>query len=327
MKWAFRIATGVRSGAGHVVRCEALAQNLDAQITVFADPDTSSFEWNANLCDALKTEARAESADELLLACREKHIDAVLVDSYSIPKDVVERLAQFAFTAAFRDSTYMGPENLSICIWPSAANSRAAIGGLRYAPLSARFAELRKRLHVAHSDPISNLRVLVSFGQQDSANRTATVIEALQNLDRPVHATIVMGARAVHLEKIRAITTELDSVEVIVSPKNIEDYYLSHNLAIGAPGVSQMERACCGLPTILIPQNKTQTILAVEWADSGLAFSVPPVAKEITAKIASLIACPTEIRRIRRNGMAAIDGQGAKRLADKLTGYAKGTLT
>jgi spore coat polysaccharide biosynthesis predicted glycosyltransferase SpsG len=322
MRWAFRIATGVKSGAGHVARCASIAQVMDATITVFTDPDATNFQSTSRVYDGIETEARPDSADELLSACRAERYDAVLIDNYAISDSIVAHLTQGTFTAVFRDSAVGGAESISVSIRPAAVDGSNVIGGLRYAPLAGYYAELGTRAAVGHPKPVSPVRILVSFGQRDSANRTASALRALALVDCPCHVTVVLGAEALHLEEIRMMTAELNSAELAIAPPHIEELYLRHDIAIGAPGVSQMERVCCGLPTILIPQNNAQMPLAEEWASEGMALCVPPIFEEIAKAVLRLIEDPAEAERIRHNGITAIDGRGAERLAGKLLDHA-----
>ncbi len=49
--------------------------------------------------------------------------------------------------------------------------------------------------------------------------------------------------------------------------------YGTFDIAIGAPGVSQFERACCGLPSILVAQSERQEHLVRAWGETGAVLS------------------------------------------------------
>jgi spore coat polysaccharide biosynthesis predicted glycosyltransferase SpsG len=94
--------------------------------------------------------------------------------------------------------------------------------------------------------------------------------------------------------------------------------YKQTDLAIGAPGVSQFERACCGVPTILIAQNERQEALCGAWAATGAAMQCGPKPANVAAALKRLVSDSTEVRTMRERGLSVVDGQGAARLAAAL---------
>ncbi len=91
------------------------------------------------------------------------------------------------------------------------------------------------------------------------------------------------------------------------------------DFAIGAPGVSLLERLCCGLPGMILCQNLGQAPIARAAAASGaVVLSEAEGAQALADDIAPLLADGARRAALRALGLALIDGRGALRLAEAL---------
>ena len=95
--------------------------------------------------------------------------------------------------------------------------------------------------------------------------------------------------------------------------------YPQADFAIGAPGVSLLERLCCGLPGMILCQNRDQAPIARTAAASGaVVLSEADNAQALADDIAPLLADGARRSALRARGLALIDGRGARRLANAL---------
>ena len=100
MRWGFRVATAPDMGAGHILRCLALADSLGDPVTVFTDDEHG---WSDCIAAAGCREVREHSADSLNTfadAARSGTLDAVLVDGYRFRDDDVTAVAACVFASA-----------------------------------------------------------------------------------------------------------------------------------------------------------------------------------------------------------------------------------
>ena len=92
-------------------------------------------------------------------------------------------------------------------------------------------------------------------------------------------------------------------------------FYKNSDIAIGAPGLSNMERLAAGLPTLLIAQNKYQNDLIQNLVKDGYSFMAKNSFYSIKKEIINMISSREKLRDISRKGTKLIDGKGAERIA------------
>ena len=315
MLWILRVATDRRFGAGHFVRCRALAQAFTQAPIVAVDPDyphqNEIMRWSSGII----VESQPESAELTLNAIFSKQADAVVFDSYVVAEEYCKQASTKGFCAVFRDGMPYGSESVTVDPSPGASAGPRVLAGPAYMPLDAQF------ITSAHVEILSREgppRILVSFGARDTANRTELAIESLKRVRQPLHATIVMPATAIHRERIRSLVAGSSSFEVIDPGPITQRFYQMFDIAIGAPGVSQYERSFCGLPTILLAQNAKQELAVSIWAQSGAAVA-GAAEPDAIANILSPLLDDLSLREVlAARGRLMVDGQGAKRLAVNL---------
>jgi spore coat polysaccharide biosynthesis predicted glycosyltransferase SpsG len=327
LRWAFRVATDPRAGAGHVARCHALAAALTGPIALYADPgggdERRSFEWAGTVA----REKSVTSMELALAALAERRVDALVVDSYSIDPSALARAAAIGFTAAFCDGPPYGPETVTVDASPGGLARGNVLAGPRYAALPPIYAQLcaslRKR---PMSDPPA---ILIAFGARDGAHRAATAVQAIALLRRPVAAMIALSAASPGYNHIVAAARGERRIEIVTDPPHMHLLYREFDLAIGAPGISQFERACCGLPSVLVAQNTRQEPLAAAWDTTGAAARSSATPSAIANIVDDLLAHPLRLARMHDRGRRLVDGRGAHRiaefLAERLTSRMSGT--
>ncbi len=110
-------------------------------------------------------------------------------------------------------------------------------------------------------------RVLVSFGGTDPAGATVRALEALGVAKLRAAVDVVLGTDNDNMGRIRQLAAELDPQAVVhVSVDDMAGLIGSADMAIGAGGVSALERCCLGMPSIIITIADNQHKLAAELA-------------------------------------------------------------
>ena len=95
--------------------------------------------------------------------------------------------------------------------------------------------------------------------------------------------------------------------------------YEQADFALGAPGVSLLERMCCGRPGVILWQNPNQASIARTVAANGaVVLSEAEDAQALADDIAPLLADGARRAELRARGLALIDGRGPRRLAEAL---------
>ncbi|MGH8459379.1 MAG: UDP-2,4-diacetamido-2,4,6-trideoxy-beta-L-altropyranose hydrolase, partial [Nevskiales bacterium] len=191
--------------------------------------------------------------------------------------------------------------------------------GARYALLRQEFAQLRQTLRERDG---RFGRLLLFFGSGDPGNYTALALEALALLGRsdpPVD--VVIGGGNPHRAEIEQRCSRLPQACLHIDAPNMASLMVEADIALGAGGSSTWERACLGLPSIVIAVAENQRELTAAMADQGALVQLPVegLAPEIVADaINGLAREPERLRKMARISGELVDGHGADRVCREL---------
>lgn len=139
-----------------------------------------------------------------------------------------------------------------------------------------------------------------------------------------VTVTVLINPQAPHYHDVLAFcrkssewVTQFDFVE------NMAEVMCSHDIAIGAPGTTSWERACVGLPSIVVPIADNQRQTAKMLAKQGIAECVE--LDDIDEKlIPALVKLTAPSNSYRAAGLKACDGLGVRRVVAALESIENG---
>ena len=165
-------------------------------------------------------------------------------------------------------------------------------------------------------------RVLVAMGAADPANATGAVLDALA--DRPdLIVTVVLGSGAPHLVRVAGqVEARGKAGELLVQYGDMAGLMARHDIAIGAGGMSGLERAAMGLPALTVTLADNQLLAASALHASGAARLIgdaraPGWASAIIPALEA-VAAPDVRIAMARAGLDLVDGRGAARVAGAL---------
>lgn len=314
--WGLRVATDPADGAGHAVRCAALAAALPGRVRLFVDPGPLPPAL-ASMAPPVVVEA-APGATDRLEAALAGDLDAVLIDSYRVGEAAVARIARRRPCAVLRDGVPKGAEQVAIDPSPIAAAEDGRLSGPAYAPLAPAIVRARRAMAQGREVRASGDRrhLVVAFGVRDSADATGRTLDALAPIAEDLRITVLIGSAAPHLAKIRQRIAALGDARLLIDHPDVAGLYGEAELAVGAPGVSQLERLCLGVPTVLLPQRALHGPLIDAWVAAGAALT--PTHDDLAATVRRLALDRTLAQALTDRGQALVDGRGAERLATAL---------
>lgn len=157
--------------------------------------------------------------------------------------------------------------------------------GAEYALLRPEFYEYAK--NYVFSPDIKN--IFVFFGGIDSAGMTLKTIKILRNYP-DIHTHVVVSEHCADWQEISQISSETPYFTLYSYVDNMAKLMASCDIAIGAGGTTQWERACIGIPSIVtsIANNQVKACQDlslkkyIEYADKdNLAYSIDNFIKNI----------------------------------------------
>ncbi len=167
-------------------------------------------------------------------------------------------------------------------------------------------------------------RIVISFGTSDPGKATLRVLAALQRVTHPVRIDVLVGRLCPHLGEIEAAISNDTRASLAVDPVSMAQHFVDADIAIGAPGMTAWERACLGLPSIVIPVVDNQVDNAAALERHGAVTVLPVVervtAEEIAVALTSLLGQPARWQAMSAAAAKVADGDGAKRVSRAMVG-------
>ncbi|MGF1864658.1 UDP-2,4-diacetamido-2,4,6-trideoxy-beta-L-altropyranose hydrolase [Enterovibrio norvegicus] len=329
-------------GSGHIMRCLVLAKALtdDSHSVYFAclpqTGDLISFieergfevirlsgvshpkqpDGNADYATWLQ---RSEDLDALDFIERVKSADLVVTDHYGIgllwESNVRNHLQCdiFAIDDLLRqhDADYLLDQTLGRT--QEEYNSKGVVMvGSQYALLSPQFHTIREiALDEREIMPLEP-KVLVSMGGVDEPNATLRVLKALVG---KVDATftVLLSPRSPNYNEVQQWCTRYHQVIHIDFTENMPEMMASHHIAVGAPGTTSWERACLGLPSIIIPLAENQKTISEQLVKykAAIAITLDDIESSILESYDLLLQ---DWKKYVANNFSLCDGRGIKRI-------------
>lgn len=348
MKIAFRVDASNHIGTGHIMRCLALANLLrkhSHSVDFSIKPqkgDLISFVLAKNFSvNYLKETATLQSAvhgidcssyqkineynDAADFINQNKTADIVIVDHYHLGKEWEQTVKNKLNCTMVALDDLKRPHHCDLLLDVTLGRTSQAynpyvpkhckiLTGCEYALLNAQFINSRK---VAISKQAQEPhKLLISMGGIDNTNITLKVLTELARFNPtiPFSVTVLISSKSPFyqnvLEYIKNYPREITQLDFV---ENMSELILEHTIAIGAPGGSSWERACLGIPCLLIAVADNQKTICKELTQKKAAISVP--IKEIDNVFsAALTKLITDYTSYRHNAFKLCDARGLYRV-------------
>lgn len=290
-----RVDGGPGIGAGHVMRCLALAQALaDAGARpafVTAAP--------ARLVRRLEDEGfpMTQPGLDQVSAMRALGPDAVVLDGYGFTTETQERFRAIAPVLVVDDGARVPRYAADIILdqnagaedrpYPTDAGTVQLLGA-RYVLIRRQLLEARRRPRVPAAGPA---RVLVSLGGTGDGP-AERVLAALRRARQPVEIELADGSG------------------------EIAELMAWAEVAVAAAGTTAWELAFMGLPSLLLVLAENQHVVARGMIEAGAA--VIGEVERAGEQLNRLLEDGSALGRMAAAGRALVDGRGAERVASAL---------
>jgi UDP-2,4-diacetamido-2,4,6-trideoxy-beta-L-altropyranose hydrolase len=353
MNIVFRADASTLIGAGHVMRCLTLAQNLrvkghNCHFICREHPGNliglisakgfyvSSLPYNKRgKFDDLNEEAGLEKGwlgsswqydADLVVNCIEKlQADWLIVDHYALDINWESKVRPYVDKIFAIDDLSNRAHSCEILLDQTFGkhpveyqnlvprNCRLLVGS-EYALLRPEFAKLRG-LSLSRRQNKGINSILVTLGGVDRDNITGIVIEAirLSGFAKNTDITVVMGKSSPWIEEIQTLASDLDRITVKVDVSNMAELMKDSDLCIGAAGSTAWERCCLGLPSIMLVLADNQKEIALQLNNAGAAILCKNSIEDISDALLDLYEDQARLIKMGRIASAICDGIGVER--------------
>ena len=335
----FRFEAGKRTGVGHAMRSNAFAALLDQLgwrvFWALSEPSIAFLRESAPpgaVIDVTEPAAEVQAA-KILQACGGS-CDLLVVDHYGTTLDLETAMSARGATVAVFDDLIEARSDADVILNPAPDTGPEAyraiarpetrfLLGPDNAVLRAQFSAARPSVAARIAERRRIERVLIAFGGTDPVNGTGIALGALEATDIQ-RIDVILGAKAVYLDAVREQAARMGSrVNLMLDVAEVAAAMARADLVIGAPGTGTWERACLGLPSLLVVIAANQMINAETVAARGAALVCGSLVTDPEDKVAAGLR--SNLERLRNDpglyqcmheaALALSDGRGVLRLA------------
>lgn len=336
-----RADASVEIGAGHVMRCIALAQEwkLRGGSVCFVSAATSEFVQTRIIQEGFEFQemcsqaATMEDAKELLRIAEQNETNVVVLDGYQFKEEYHDTVASSGLiTLAIEDgfrlqhcaTSFVLDQNhgTSVTRYPNVSENTHLLLGTDYALLRREFLDANRNQE-RFDQKGAELRCLVTLGGADPNNVTDTVIKGLLLLnDTKMKVRILLGGMNPHAMSLEQLISGDPRFTLLQNTSNMAEHYAWANFAIAAGGSSNWEMCYFGIPRIVVVIADNQRLIAEQLAHEGIAIrlgessSLPP--EQVANAVKTFWTDKNLLNHATRRSKELVDGLGAIRVVDHL---------
>jgi UDP-2,4-diacetamido-2,4,6-trideoxy-beta-L-altropyranose hydrolase len=340
MKVLIRADAGAQVGAGHVMRCLAIAQEcrlqdveprfvlaagspaLEArlqaeglQLQKISEPIGSAADAAATIDAAKRSGSGWVIADGYLFsadyqrAIRSAGLNLLVVDDY-VHADF------YAANIVLNPNLHARPD-----LYGRKESSTRLLLGPSFAPLRREFVDRMVQPKPASKGPG---KLLVTMGGGDDPNVTLKVLKALRRFGNAVLAKAVIGGANPHRDSLAMeVAASPVPIELLTNVSRMPELMDWADVAVSAGGSTSWELAYMGLPAAQIILAENQRAVAESLAAAGASINLGRheelTEERIGTAVSRLLAEPETRSRLADVGRTLVDGKGARRIVSELT--------
>lgn len=281
----FRCDGTVQTGLGHASRCLALAEALTevgckCHFVGHWNETAEELISTAEMSSARITAPIGSSQDalEVTRAADRLRVSAIVVDSYQIDENYLDRLQRRTATVAVID------DFARLARYPCRAiiNFTVNAGMLPYPKqevaclLGPKYFFARRRLRQLHAkksnSSLDNKKLCVAIGGVDRHDLSSRVLEALLPWATRLAVQVVVSKSHPTLGKLEGLLREFRNGGGLQTQlPDLSEVFAWADLCICGGGLTKYEAAYLGIPTAVISQTEEQASETVEFVRRGLA--------------------------------------------------------
>jgi UDP-2,4-diacetamido-2,4,6-trideoxy-beta-L-altropyranose hydrolase len=316
-------AYGPEIGGGHAFRAFTLAQALIERgavcgVAIEADGARALRRFRPSAVENLQRGGAVETAKGF-------RADIVVIDDYAIDAVIEGDLVEAGFQVVVIDDLANRLHRCSLLVDPGYGRKAAdyqwrvpsgavVLIGPDHALLRPEFAAARSAALTGRRER-SGRQTLVSLGLTDVGGITSRVVQLLSGV---APMTVVLGSTAPSLEAVRA----LPGVDLYVDATDMAALISQADIGVGGGGVSVWERACLGLPSILLVLADNQAAMAKALDAAGVVITIDAREAGFETRLVAAVErlfSDGELRgRLSQKAAHLCDGLGAARVADAI---------
>ncbi len=316
--WIFRVSSSLEVGAGHVMRCLSLARVIkDSGVEVKFLLCSGGEHWIKTL-RKLNIESEIVNLDEIYDCYN------VVIDGYEFTDEYISSFKCKDNHVVFISDNGLVPPSVDTVLSShkdvvnNIMSNQVVLGGYKYALLSP---EYSNNDFVYKSNDVK--KILITFGYMDNKNFSSMALLALNGIGFSGAVTIALGRQSLNIENIKKVVQSCSfTVNIVYGSHGLLSLFKETDLVIGSGGVSLLERAAVGVPsvTIVVAENQLEQVKLAE--KEGITHAVNIVKKNTIGQLENGINFLIKNKNYRlsmsRKCLRLIDGKGTFRVVESI---------
>lgn len=329
-----------RVGAGHFMRCVALAEGCVARggdATFVTRCESEALRARAAAAgvtlELLADGASAEEEMEILRAAVTRPAERrrarwVVLDGYGYGPEYQRAVQEMgARTMVLDDTAHQPAYHADVLLNQNldATEREYPVESGTVLLLGTRFALLRREFLPwgVTERPVARIagKVLVTLGGADPGNQTLGVLEGIARAGVPLEEVrVVVGPANPHRASLEAWVAAHDlPVTLLDAGPRMPEQMAWADLAVSASGSTTWELAFMGVPSLLIVAAENQAAIARGMQALGAARALDTADPDAVAAVVRELAGSREARReMAQHGRQVVDGRGVERVLNVL---------
>lgn len=328
MKLLVRADASVEIGMGHRVRCQALSHAFDElgwQCQFVVDRRYQAFTSQQDCL--IGGESEEECKSEFLALARQA--DLVVLDHYGYSADDIAQLYQHQTNLLVLDD--MNDRGEFPAKWLLNPLQQDYSKYIEFPLVGSRYALLRPFFQLQEESQVSPEQLLITLGGTDPLALTLPILNALLASDFPAkYIKVLLGGSAKNADQVIRFC-RVNNIAFEQGLADVTPLMKQAKMAVSAAGGTLFELACMGVPTIFaqVADNQTRSLeqhVPLNWCRS---IRFDNVSEDIRQQGVEQLVEEVNRRWLdhqwqqnaSRIARSLVDGNGAKRVAEKVNSY------
>jgi len=330
----FRCDGSADIGMGHVIRCLALADELNTKYkcnvhfamrrsTMGIDQVKGSY----SVLESYETEDNFNYASWLQKCVKKIAADVLVLDVRDGIGSTI--LRDIKIKTGVKVVTIDDPEDKRIesdlAFYPPVLQLEKVnwddFGGELY--VGWEYVILRKEFSQTHIKPKNpSPKILVAMGATDPKGLTFIALNALKNVSIDISIEVLIGNQYLFIDKLKKTIKQIQKQIVIhQSPPNVAEIMSSADVAIISFGVTAYELAAVNTPVLYLCLTKDHALSAKSFDKDGMGVSLGVYSEISDFQIQEGIRFMLQNYSRYKNINLQVDGRGVSRIAKIINGF------
>jgi len=330
------------SGAGHVMRCLALAQAWRSKgggcIFLISSESHQSclsvihdFGFDAEVITS--SIGSVEDEDETVALLTRRRAVFATLDGYLFKSSFQKKLKDSRFLTLVLDDNQNCDHYYADLVLNPNIHAHEAMYKNRetyaHVLLQPHFFLIREEFQSSTKSSelgaYPSLKVLISMGGSDSQNVTAKVLESMAHPSlEQCFIKVIVGSSNPHLKllELQAQKVRKPSIELVINPPKVSDIMRWADVSISAGGVMSYELAFLGIPQINLSiaenQRESAKALAATGASSYLGDAQNLSERDLRDAFLAIVQSAEKLSEMASRAKLLVDGKGAGRVVESM---------